>query len=169
MEFFQSRPPIIMPLTGYARPLRTVDIVGAMLTKEDSRSEILYVDKRRGAQRSVSKAPRTLALTLGDENHRKDGGARLAYRRIRRQAAQDAVPLEEREQAQSSRDDPADEYRPVYQVSHALRPKDGSPSVVVVAVARSSRRTRHLPREQGLHRHRERFAYLGGREAELER
>ena len=27
MEFFQSRPPIMIPLTGYARPLRTVQII----------------------------------------------------------------------------------------------------------------------------------------------
>jgi len=39
-------------------------------------------------------------LTLGDQDHREDGSARLSYAGIGREASQHAVPLEEREQAQ---------------------------------------------------------------------
>jgi len=81
------------------------------------------------------------------------------YAGIGREAPQHAVPLEECEQAQRPSYRAADEDGPVDQVSHPLGADGGG----------GASAAGHLARQQGLDRHGDRFAYLGGREPELER
>ena len=105
---------------------------------------------------------RPAGLALGDQHRREDRPAGLPHGGVRREAPQDPVPLEERQQAQRPGDQPADEDGPVDQVPDPPGPCGGPPGTPRRGPAAE------LARQQGLHRHRDQLADLGGGEPQLE-